>query len=182
MIRALTVEQVRRVVCEVWGVTVRDLRSDVRQAELVRPRFALAWLARRHTEANYPTIARLMRRDHQTIMHAESRAAELLATDAAFAEQVAAAEITIAALHRLALIQALDGVDVVAVARRIDASPNRNAAAASVAEIAAMAAWIVDAVGCAEPLPHSPPHHSPAADLAAGEPDPTHTEQEAAHG
>jgi chromosomal replication initiator protein len=160
-LRALTVDQVIAVTAEAFDLTPRDLRSARRSAELVAARFAAAWLARRHTEASYPLIGRRMGgRDHQSIIHAERRAAEWLTGDESFAARVAAAEIAIAALTRLNLISALDGVDVVALARRVDAAPARAATSVSTVEIAAMAAWIVERSGPA-PTETSPTETSP---------------------
>ena len=64
-----TVQRILAVVAEDWGVTPLDIVSARRPRELMEPRQAAIGLARQLTPHSYPTIARIMRRDHTTLVN-----------------------------------------------------------------------------------------------------------------
>jgi len=76
---------VAAVVCEVFGVTLNDLKSPRRTRKLFVPRHAFCALMKEFTSYSYPQIgATLGNRDHTTILHAVRRAALLYAHDVEF--------------------------------------------------------------------------------------------------
>ena len=71
-----TIARIKAAVAEEYGVSVLDLESDRRSAEVARPRQAGMWLCRRLTGASLPRIGRAFGdRDHTTVLHA-NRAVE----------------------------------------------------------------------------------------------------------
>ena len=62
-----TVQRICQAVAQEWGVTTQDIVSARRPRELLEPRQAAMGLARQLTPHSYPTIARIMRRDHSTL-------------------------------------------------------------------------------------------------------------------
>lgn len=88
--RELTVAHVLAEVSTEFDVPVRDLLGPWRSQRLARPRAAAMALARRHTMASLPVIAREMQRDHTTVITGIRRHAEREAVDPEFAARVAA--------------------------------------------------------------------------------------------
>ncbi|MCO4053432.1 MAG: hypothetical protein HEQ16_05155 [Bosea sp.] len=144
----ITVAHIMSVAAEVWGVSVSDIQSTRRAQPIVEARFATAGLARELTTASYTIIGRaLCDLDHTRALHGASRAAELVASDPAFALRYETARMTLSIMERASLTHLIESVDPVAVARRIDEAPRRAAMLATDAEIAAMAALIVKTFG-----------------------------------
>jgi chromosomal replication initiator protein len=87
--RRLTIEEIQRKVAEHYNIRLTDMSSARRARAVARPRQVAMWLAKQLTQRSLPEIGRKFgNRDHTTVMHAVSRVAELMARDAAFAEDV----------------------------------------------------------------------------------------------
>lgn len=73
-VRVVRLPDIERVVCETFGVTVEDLRSNRRTRGLSEPRMLAMFLARRHTRAAYSEIGRYFGgRNHATVISAEKK-------------------------------------------------------------------------------------------------------------
>lgn len=133
---------------EAWNLHPRDLRSARRTPQIVEARWAVALLARNLTEASFPKIgAALGDQDHSSVVHGARRMEERLAEDEAAGIRFSAAHAALLVIEKAGLAHLLDAIDAVAVARRIEAKPERYAAMATANEITAMAQWIVDMAG-----------------------------------
>jgi hypothetical protein len=76
---------VLRIVVEHFGITKRDLISERRTAEIVKPRMIACWLMRNFTTMSLPTIGKkLGRRDHTTVLNAVRKINALRERDADF--------------------------------------------------------------------------------------------------
>lgn len=77
-------------VARFYGVSVNDLKSDRRTANVVRPRHVAMHLVKHLTGKSLPTIGRLFGdRDHTTVLHAVRRIeARLAAGDVLLLEQI----------------------------------------------------------------------------------------------
>ncbi len=63
-----------------FGVEVRDILSDRRTANIVRPRMTAAWLCKRFTPSSYQAIGKALgRHDHTTALHAVSKVERVIA-------------------------------------------------------------------------------------------------------
>lgn len=92
-----SVEEIVAAVAATSGMTADDVTGLKRTRLYLRPRFLAVMLARKEGWS-YPTIGRVLGRDHSTIIHATWRAEQLLERDPLFAR-----------LHRRA-VDALAGV------------------------------------------------------------------------
>jgi chromosomal replication initiator protein len=87
--RRLTIEEIQRKVAEYYNIRLTDMSSPRRARAVARPRQIAMWLAKQLTQRSLPEIGRKFgNRDHTTVMHAVTRIGELMARDAAFAEDV----------------------------------------------------------------------------------------------
>ena len=87
--RRVTIEEIQRRVAEHYNIRLTDMSSARRARAVARPRQVAMYLAKQLTSRSLPEIGRKFgNRDHTTVMHAVSRVAELMALDAAFAEDV----------------------------------------------------------------------------------------------
>ncbi|MBU6498278.1 MAG: chromosomal replication initiator protein DnaA [Rhodospirillales bacterium] len=87
--RRVTIEEIQRRVAEHWNLRLTDMASARRARAVARPRQVAMYLAKQLTSRSLPEIGRKFgNRDHTTVMHAVSRVGELIARDAAFAEDV----------------------------------------------------------------------------------------------
>ncbi len=87
--RRVTIEEIQRRVAEHWHIKMSDMSSARRARAVARPRQVAMYLAKQLTSRSLPEIGRKFgNRDHTTVMHAVSRIGELMALDAAFAEDV----------------------------------------------------------------------------------------------
>jgi hypothetical protein len=77
------------VVSRYYDVSVQLIRSDIRQAWVVRPRQVVAYLCRQLTTYSYPQIGRALRKDHTSALSAVHRVQKLLAEgDAQLAQEI----------------------------------------------------------------------------------------------
>lgn len=66
----VTLNDIKHIVCEEFGVSLNDLLSLRRQGRVVLPRQYCFWIAKRFTTLSYPQIAKAFGgRDHTTILH-----------------------------------------------------------------------------------------------------------------
>jgi hypothetical protein len=79
---APTARTIQHAVCAYYGVTLQDLLSPRRHAEIMRPRQVAVWLCRTMTALSMPKIGQLFGdRDHTTILAAIRKVAEQLPLD-----------------------------------------------------------------------------------------------------
>lgn len=69
----LDAKQIERIVLSVSGYELQSLRRQNRRAEYVDARQLFVLLCIRHTKFSYPTIGKILARDHSSIMHLEKR-------------------------------------------------------------------------------------------------------------
>jgi chromosomal replication initiator protein len=87
--RRLTIEEIQKRVSEHYDIRMTDMSSARRARAVARPRQVAMYLAKQLTSRSLPEIGRKFgNRDHTTVMHAVSRVAELMQSDASFAEDV----------------------------------------------------------------------------------------------
>ena len=73
-IRMITMQDIEKVVCRVFGVDHREMKSSTRKRSISQPRMLAMYLARRHTTAAYSEIGRYFgNRNHSTVVAAEKR-------------------------------------------------------------------------------------------------------------
>ena len=88
--KRISIEEIQKKVAEHYSIRLTDMASPRRARAVARPRQVAMYLAKQLTQRSLPEIGRRFgNRDHTTVMHAVSRIAELMAADAAFAEDVA---------------------------------------------------------------------------------------------
>jgi chromosomal replication initiator protein len=77
--RAVKLADVEKVVCEVFGVEAKQLRSDRKGRSLSEPRMLGMWLARKYTRAPWSEIGEFFgRRSHSTVISAHKRVEKLI--------------------------------------------------------------------------------------------------------
>lgn len=87
--RRVTIEEIQRKVAEHWNIRLSDMSSPRKARNVARPRQVAMYLAKQLTSRSLPEIGRKFGgRDHTTVMHGVQRVTELMAVDAAFAENV----------------------------------------------------------------------------------------------
>jgi chromosomal replication initiator protein len=87
--RRVTIEDIQKKVAEYFKIRLTDMSSARRARAVARPRQVAMYLAKQITQRSLPEIGRKFgNRDHTTVMHACSRVNELMARDAALAEDV----------------------------------------------------------------------------------------------
>jgi chromosomal replication initiator protein len=87
--KRVSIEEIQKRVAEHYNIRLTDMSSARRARSVARPRQVAMYLAKHLTQRSLPEIGRRFgNRDHTTVMHAVSRVAELMAEDAAFAEDV----------------------------------------------------------------------------------------------
>lgn len=72
--RIVRLADVERVVCQLFGLRPKDLKSDSRVRTLAQPRMLAMFLARKHTQSAYSEIGQHFGgRNHSTVMSAERK-------------------------------------------------------------------------------------------------------------
>jgi chromosomal replication initiator protein len=67
----ITIEQIRDVVCEHFGLKIEEMLSKRRDRELAQARQIAMYLAKCHTKHSLSSIGELIgKRDHATVLHA----------------------------------------------------------------------------------------------------------------
>jgi chromosomal replication initiation ATPase DnaA len=81
-LRAITIMNIQRAVCEHYKVRKDDLLSVRRTKELALPRQVAMYLCQQHTHNSLPAIGRMFgNRDHTTVLHAVRKITGLLPGD-----------------------------------------------------------------------------------------------------
>jgi len=81
--RAVRLDQVQQVVCDVFGVEPAQLRSERKGRALSEPRMLAMWLARKYTRAAWSEIGQYFgRRSHSTVISAHQRVEKMIAAQA----------------------------------------------------------------------------------------------------
>jgi chromosomal replication initiator protein len=81
--RVVRLDDVERVVCNLFGLKPKDLKSDSRVRTLAQPRMLAMYLARQHTPSAYTEIGtHFGGRNHSTVMSAERKVQQWLEKDA----------------------------------------------------------------------------------------------------
>lgn len=87
----LKIANIQRVVANHFNVTVHDLISARRTANVVRPRQIAMYLAKKLTPSSYPEISRRFGgRDHTTAIHAVQKYERLVESDGDIAKTIEA--------------------------------------------------------------------------------------------
>ena len=87
--RKISIQEIQKRVSEHYNIRVSEMSSARRARNIARPRQIAMYLAKQLTSKSLPDIGRHFGdRDHTTVMHAVNRVTELIAQDAAFAEDV----------------------------------------------------------------------------------------------
>jgi len=68
-----TLNSIGQRVCLVFGVTLEELQSTSRLQRFILPRACFSFYAKTEGKRSYTQIARYLKRDHTTIMHAVKR-------------------------------------------------------------------------------------------------------------
>lgn len=89
----LTIEAIKRAVCQHYGISHNEIISDHRNHRVVRPRQVGMYLSRKLTPRSYPEIGRKFGgRDHGTVISGCRRVVRLIEANPDFASDVAAIE------------------------------------------------------------------------------------------
>ncbi len=87
--RKISIQEIQKRVCEHYNIRIAEMSSARRARNIARPRQVAMYLAKQLTSKSLPDIGRHFGdRDHTTVMHAVNRITQLIAEDAAFAEDV----------------------------------------------------------------------------------------------
>jgi chromosomal replication initiator protein len=76
------ISSIQQAVCDYYKVSIEQLKSKRRTADITRARQIAMYLCRDLTENSYPKIGREFGgRDHTTVMHATNKITKLLESD-----------------------------------------------------------------------------------------------------
>ena len=80
--KIITIEQIQRKVCELFGSSTSDLKAKTRTKTIAFPRQVAMYLARQLTHASLAEIGRAFGgKDHTTVLHAVDKIRTLLQDD-----------------------------------------------------------------------------------------------------
>ena len=83
--KPITIENIKKKVCEFYNISVADLNSLKRSRNIAKPRHVAMYLARKHTSLSLPEIGRNFGgKDHTSVMHAVKKIEENFKTDLSF--------------------------------------------------------------------------------------------------
>ncbi len=86
---AITVNDIKKVVAEQYGIRMEDFNSKKRTKSIAFPRQIAMYLTRYHTDKSLPKIGEEFGgRDHSTVLHASAKISDLIENDAVFAEEI----------------------------------------------------------------------------------------------
>ena len=96
-----TIEDVQRIVCEHFGLTLTELKSKRRTQNLVVPRQIAMFLTRKLVNASFPVIGeRFGGRDHSTVNHAQGAITQRQAADPVLRATIERLERTVTSSRR----------------------------------------------------------------------------------
>ena len=77
--KPLSIDDIKKVVAEKWGVSVADINSERKQKEIVIPRQIAMYIAKNLTSKSLPEIGKNFGgRDHATVIYAVKKVKELM--------------------------------------------------------------------------------------------------------
>ena len=65
----ITIETIKKSVCDEFGISIKDIESISRKQSFVRPRQIAIFLCRRYTDHSIQTIGKSFNRYHATVIH-----------------------------------------------------------------------------------------------------------------
>jgi chromosomal replication initiator protein len=78
----VSIERIQEMVCDRFGVTLTELKSERRSQSIVYPRQVAMYLSRELTDSSLPKIGKHFGgRDHTTVIHATSKIARMIKED-----------------------------------------------------------------------------------------------------
>jgi chromosomal replication initiator protein len=78
----VSIERIQELVCDRFGVTLTELKSERRSQSIVYPRQVAMYLSRELTDSSLPKIGKHFGgRDHTTVIHATSKIARMIRED-----------------------------------------------------------------------------------------------------
>ena len=78
----VSIERIQELVCDRFGVTLGELKSERRSQSIVYPRQVAMYLSRELTDSSLPKIGKHFGgRDHTTVIHATSKIARMIRED-----------------------------------------------------------------------------------------------------
>lgn len=87
--RAITIQEIQRVVGEHFNVKLEDFKAKKRTKSIAFPRQIAMYLSREMTDSSLPKIGEEFGgRDHTTVIHAHEKISTLLGTDALLQQQL----------------------------------------------------------------------------------------------
>ncbi len=87
--RAISIEAIKKLVCQQFSITVKDMISKSRKQGIVKPRQIAMYLSRRYTDAPLQTIGKNFNRYHATALHAINSVESALKQNGPIKKQVA---------------------------------------------------------------------------------------------
>jgi chromosomal replication initiator protein len=82
VMRPITIEQIQSAVCDIFHVSLADLRGDKRPQSIAYPRHIAMYLSRELTDASLPKIGtKFGGRDHSTVLHGVNKIARIMKED-----------------------------------------------------------------------------------------------------
>lgn len=76
--RKISMSEIMKVVCQVYRLTMDDMKSKLRTGPIVAARQMYIWVACRHTLQSVSAISRSINRDHTTSLHARKKIQKLV--------------------------------------------------------------------------------------------------------
>lgn len=82
---AVSINQIKKVVCKYFKVSIEDLNSKKKNSSIAWPRQVSMYLATELTTLSLPEIGREFNRDHSTVIHAKEKVKEEIENNLLFA-------------------------------------------------------------------------------------------------
>lgn len=124
-----------------FGLEPQVVAGRAQDRDVTLARQVAIYVARQHLKLSSTDIDRAFGRDHSTVLHACEKIEEELSRDMRLKALVESLKRNCDMSERIA---AMGSIDVLKVARAVAANPARRAISASVMEIAALAATVID--------------------------------------
>lgn len=86
--KAITVEAIKKLVCQNFNLSIKDIISKSRKQQIVRPRQIAIFLARRYTDQPLQSIGKSFNRQHATAIHAINAVENAIKTKSPVKRQV----------------------------------------------------------------------------------------------
>ncbi len=84
----ITIDVIKKVICQYYGVSRVDLLSRSRKQHIVRPRQIAMYLSRKYTDSPLQAIGKSFNRYHATALHSISSVEKLMQSDGSIKKQV----------------------------------------------------------------------------------------------